>query len=442
MPPYESESSDEGEDYTETNVLLGYATKDATGDAISHIGGAPSWIDDTTAPSGALAKCKVCNGLLSLLLELNGDLPDHFPGHERRLYIWSCRRKACRRKEGSVRGVRGVRVAKGAAAKAEKKAERKEVQQEEEKPQPKIGESLFGVKSSTSSTASANPFSNPFSANPSAAPANPFASSGSANPFAAAPTTATPPPAIEVSSEEKKDDTPSSLPETFAQKARISTPPPSNTAAPARPHEPWPAPSAFPPAYPYYSLDAEYETLDTAAPSVPQNVRMLDIESEGGNSSGGGKEDKEIYESAHDAVFQKFADRVGQNPEQILRYEFKGKPLLYSDADAVGQALAHASENASSSSNNAKVQTTGRAGPGGMPRCANCGADRVFEVQLTPHAITELEAEEMSVDGMEWGTVILGVCARDCKPADVGEGEVGYVEEWAGVQWEEVAARK
>ncbi|KAJ8105977.1 hypothetical protein OPT61_g9845 [Boeremia exigua] len=41
MPPYESESSDEGEDYTETNVLLGYATKDATGDAISHIGGTP-----------------------------------------------------------------------------------------------------------------------------------------------------------------------------------------------------------------------------------------------------------------------------------------------------------------------------------------------------------------------------------------------------------------
>ena len=41
MPPYDSESSDEGEDYTETNVLLGYATKDATGDAVSHIGGAP-----------------------------------------------------------------------------------------------------------------------------------------------------------------------------------------------------------------------------------------------------------------------------------------------------------------------------------------------------------------------------------------------------------------
>jgi pre-rRNA-processing protein TSR4 len=40
MPNYDSESSD-GEDYTETNVLLGYANKQATGDAVSHIGGEP-----------------------------------------------------------------------------------------------------------------------------------------------------------------------------------------------------------------------------------------------------------------------------------------------------------------------------------------------------------------------------------------------------------------
>ena len=41
MPPYDSESSDEGGDYAETNVLLGYATREATGDAVSHLGGAP-----------------------------------------------------------------------------------------------------------------------------------------------------------------------------------------------------------------------------------------------------------------------------------------------------------------------------------------------------------------------------------------------------------------
>lgn len=74
-----------------------------------------------------------------------------------------------------------------------------------------------------------------------------------------------------------------------------------------------------------------------------------------------------------------------------------------------------------------------------MPRCANCGAARVFEMQLTPHAITELEAEDMSVDGMDWGTIIVASCVEDCQQKGKGAGEVGYVEEWIGVQWEEVA---
>jgi pre-rRNA-processing protein TSR4 len=339
-----------------------------------------------------------------------------------------------------VRSIRGVRVAKGASARSNAKTETetKAVKVEEEKPQPKIGESLFGVKPSASSTAPANPFSNPFSSNAgSAAPANPFASSSSsgASPFAAPPAA----PAIEVTSEQPKDEATTTLPETFAQKARISTPTPSTPPAAPQPHEPWPAASAFPQPFPYYSLDAEYETLDASAPAVPQNVRIMDIDGEGNNSSNSsnssGKEDKEIYESAHDAVFQKFADRVGQNPEQILRYEFKGRPLLYSDADAVGKALAHAAENGG----DAKVKAAGA--KGAIPRCGNCGAERVFEVQLTPHAITELEAEEMSLDGMEWGTIVVGVCGKDCKPKDVAEGEVGYVEEWAGVQWEEVARK-
>ena len=165
----------------------------------------------------------------------------------------------------------------------------------------------------------------------------------------------------------------------------------------------------------------------------------MEIDNEGAGSSGGGKEDKEVFESSMDRTFQKFADRVGENAEQVLRYEFKGKPLLYSDSDAIGKALAPHSENGSS---NAKVITAGSRGGSGFPRCQTCGADRVFEVQLTPHAITELEAEEMSVDGMEWGTIIMAVCSKDCKPSDVPEGEVGYVEEWVGVQWEEVPAKK
>ena len=56
-----------------------------------------------------------------------------------------------------------------------------------------------------------------------------------------------------------------------------------------------------------------------------------------------------------------------------------------------------------------------------------------------PQAIAELEAEEEGLEGMEWGTVIVGVCERDCSERGVGAGEVGWVEEWVGVQWEEEA---
>lgn len=42
MDPYDSDSSGlEDGDYTETGVLLGYASKEPTDDAISHLGGQP-----------------------------------------------------------------------------------------------------------------------------------------------------------------------------------------------------------------------------------------------------------------------------------------------------------------------------------------------------------------------------------------------------------------
>ncbi|KAF2731724.1 hypothetical protein EJ04DRAFT_471424, partial [Polyplosphaeria fusca] len=428
MPPYDSDSSDEGDGYTETNTLLGYASKEPTGDTISHLGGTPTWLDVKTPPTGALAKCRVCNDLLTLLLELNGDLPDHFPGHERRLYILSCRRKTCRRKEGSIRGIRGVRVAKTAGTKANtKKVEAKRVKPEPTV-QPKIGGSLFGVKDENASQ-TVNPFSNPFSSSPARkASTNPFSPSTSAKHSTA--TQSAPHP------KSQEDDANTTLPETFASKARLSSP--VSSAQSPRPCEPWPDQSAFAPPYPHLHLDAEYETLDVpSAPEVPENARM-DIDADASGS--GGKEDKEVFESSLDKTFQKFADRIGQNAEQVLRYEFKGKPLLYSDNDAVGKLLAPNSENGSAL--NAKITMAASRQGTGMPRCQICGADRVFELQLTPHAITELEAEELGIEGMEWGAIIFGVCDRDCKPNDVSDGEVGYAEEWVGVQWEELAGKK
>jgi len=89
------------------------------------------------------------------------------------------------------------------------------------------------------------------------------------------------------------------------------------------------------------------------------------------------------------------------------------------------------------------VMTTG-AGVKGMPRCGNCGAGRLFEIQLTPQAIVELEEQEdIGLDGMEWATILVGACEKDCGIAeeDKGTGKVRYLEEWCGVQWEEVVKR-
>ncbi|KAK4184289.1 TCP-1/cpn60 chaperonin family-domain-containing protein [Podospora australis] len=419
MPSYDSDSSGgEDNDYEETNVLLGYASADANGEEISRLGGRPEWIDPSKPPSAALARCKVCKDLMVLLLQLNAELPDRFPGHERRLYILSCRKKSCRRQEGSIRAIRGLRVSEEAvSAAAAAAAAAKEKPKEAPAPAPAkagLGEALFGVKPSTTS-GSANPFA--------AASGNPFApksTASAANPFAA-------PSLAETKETETKTEkaTADDLPKSFAQTLSLGITPPS----PPKP-EPWPEESAQSAPYPVrWIADADYETLDPEPAPVHANTQIMDID-DGSSSAGGGngKEDKEVFESTMDSVFQKFADRVGQNPEQCIRYEFMGQPLLYSKSDAVGKLLHTSSE---------------KVGPvKGIPRCGNCGAVRVFEVQLTPHAIQELEVEEDDLDGMDWGTVIVGVCERDCQQRFVEAGEAGYLEEWAGVQWEELSVKR
>ena len=74
--------------------------------------------------------------------------------------------------------------------------------------------------------------------------------------------------------------------------------------------------------------------------------------------------------------------------------------------------------------------------------CEACGAARVFEVQMTPNAIAEMERDETGFDGMAWGTIIVGVCEKDCGGGGEEDERAGYREEWVGVQWEENVARR
>ncbi|KAJ5920802.1 hypothetical protein N7466_009128 [Penicillium verhagenii] len=448
MDPYDSDSSVD-EDFTDTGVLLGYAAEEVIEDTVSHLGGWPKWLADNTPPPGDFANCKVCNSPMLLLLELHGDLPDHFPTDERRLYIFGCPRKPCNRKPGSVRAYRATRKVNLNELKHDEQEGTKELEKKKSAPaapspspsppppqQAKdLGASLFGATSLTSSvSANTNPFSsNPFSSNSGSS------STGFANPFATPkPSTAPAPAPAPGPAPTPAQSSTIALAESFADKVRISSPEPSasnpalTTFKPTPESQgalaPWPEQSAFPAPYQNYFLDAEYETLSRpSTPTVPDNVQMEPMDEDGG----AGGDLKDTFESELDKAFMKFSMRLEHNPEQVLRYEFRGTPLLYSYADQVGKSL-HPEHSAG------RVTTIGG---GHMPRCEYCGAQRVFEVQLVPHAISILEDGRPGVGlgkddaGMEWGTIVMGVCAKDCAPEALWQ--TGWREEWAGVQWEE-----
>ena len=321
-----------------------------------------------------------------------------------------------------MRAIRCVRISKAAAAATRKSNKASnDIKGEEETPKgeakaaaPDLGDSIFNPSSSSIGATYRIP-------NTSSVIANPFAPQASNNVPSPFSTPAPKPPQPPLPSTD--------LPDTFAQKAQISPSSPSSAAA----KQPWPPLSAFPSPYPSYHLDADYETLD---PTTPPSVKTaMEIDAGGGGSK---DDEKEAFESTIDKTFQRFADRLAQNPLQVLRYEFGGAPLLYSRSDDVGKLFSPPAT--TSVSAGSKIKTVAQnSGGGRIPRCQNCASQRVFELQLVPQAIAELEVEEEGLEGMEWGTVILGVCERDCAERGVPDGQVGWAEEWLGVQWEEDA---
>lgn len=354
---------------------------------------------------------------MSLLLQLDADIPGRFPGYERKLYVFECRRKACRRKDGSVRALRALKAAKVTSSVANTKhndGQKKEVKASA----PDIGNSLFGVQNvpgalqkmpQSRSALIGNPFTP--AVNGAGLATNPFATSkdefktGQASPATLV----------------------TDLPDTFANKLRVHDVPSTLNGLAS---EPWPQESSFPEPYPSYHVDADQEALE----GLTKTGATSEINTTIDNSSGitGENDDLDGYESAIDKTFRKFADRLAENPDQILRYEFGGIPLLYSKRDAVGQMLdPHQVPPAQ------KVNALSRPNRTGIPNCKNCGSTRVFELQLTPQAITELEAEDEGIDGLEWGTIIVGVCAANCSTKASEGGKTAYLEEWIGVQWEQ-----
>lgn len=421
MASYDTDSSSEGEDNLRTNVTLGYVSEEATGDEISHTGGHPTWLNPNITPSPALIRCKVCNENMSLLLQLHADLQQHFPEDERRLFIWCCRKKQCSRKPGSVRAFREVKKAR---VDRSSQSRQKETAKPENQPMMDLGSQLFGGPSRPAQAQNSNPFSTTFSTS----------QSTNINPFATSNTQATATQHSQNSTQPQDSELPLNG---FTDKLKISSTA-SNTEAPkaVQPTEAWPSESSFPSPFPRFHLDAEVEYLDptpsTGSAAGPSNFdsRITELEDDGEDSAKSARVEKDLYESPHDKTFSHFTHILSQNPEQVLRYDFRGTPLLYSSTDIVASHFVLPGH--------ARARNQGPVK--GIPRCGACDSARIFECQLVPNLIYELEKDDedaMKIDGsgMEWGTVIVGTCGKNCGE----EGTVAFREEWVGVQWEEEA---
>ncbi|KJE88747.1 hypothetical protein CAOG_00340 [Capsaspora owczarzaki ATCC 30864] len=93
-----------------------------------------------------------------------------------------------------------------------------------------------------------------------------------------------------------------------------------------------------------------------------------------------------------DECFEAFQKRVARDSEQVLRYQKGGKPLWISD---VAQCA-----------------------PGAVPRCLNCGTQRVFEFQIMPQLLWILGVDNLDGNSLDWGTLLVYTCPNDCNPQE------------------------
>lgn len=359
------------------------------------IGGKPIWLDDKSLPSDNLLACGACKSKDNMKLLLQAfcpldpeqvqDVQTNYgvdsmayvsPEDDRVLYVFLCTK--CQRKANSVRCIRGVKknTKKNTPEKLSEKMEKLAVQKD------------FKI----------NPFdlsngkdSNPFSANPfqnTASGSNPF--SGGLK--------------VHEVSEKKPANEP-----TMKTTRKLHDSKADKTFDASE-------------ALQCFLLYVEEESFKNKKPDhlkLPKNLKIdkdaLDLtgEAEADLDKNPIKLDprtEKLSKFLDDDVFQKFQEVVGYNPQQVLRYDFGGKPLLYAQSKVdFEKTVANPAYNPSSK--------------------------RVFEMQLMPKMIMDLENDASLAGGMEWGTILIYSDVENYIPKFDDNG-VGYVEEVVKVQWE------
>ncbi|KAI9329340.1 programmed cell death protein 2 [Obelidium mucronatum] len=178
------------------------------------------------------------------------------------------------------------------------------------------------------------------------------------------------------------------------------------------------------------------ESIDIRA--LLERAIGIDSESNGGGSSeiandGTAGWEGEVYEKTQvkgvTKAFKTFQKTVAKYPEQCIRYGFKTEPLVYNERPFASP-----------------------------PPCPHCNSARVFEIQLMPALLSFLPVEEyalkktkhvkpaknakptlddLSTKGVDFGTLLIYTCSKNCLGASGDGGSVRYVEEGIIVQHDE-----
>ncbi|KAG0250534.1 hypothetical protein BG011_008272 [Mortierella polycephala] len=460
-------------------ILLGMPdspmeTHDDTDPYVTKIGGAPLWLEENQPASGKYGVCQACGKNMYLLLQAY--VPLEKSPYDRVVYVWACNQRLCMRKPGSFRVVRALKLNQEYAQKLEKKVKPAAAapvanpvigaQAANSFPAPgafDMGNALFGGAGSG--------FNNPFA--PPSNTTNPFAPPPGFGVGFPAPTSTVPTAPATLTTKSFASAASSNIPEKEEPCGESGSEQNDDSVDKSTP---WP--EDMPTFSPHYLYITE-EILDDsgAIDEISQRYsHLLALEGianndSNGNDDGDASQDSgaswsgEAYEKASlpkgvDKAFKKFTERVQAWPDQCVRYDFPGLPLLFSFSDPTARLLLPPSTAQHSKHTSPSAHR--------IPKCPACKGPRGFEFQLMPNLLSLLDVTSkryLSVEeqkslkdrkgaqmfdiGMEWGTILVYSCVGDCFEKSLTSGKenddesgnannrVRYFEEVALVQFED-----